>query len=376
MIESISFLIFICIIALLILKDRKNIKLEGIIIIRRTKKGKRFIEKLAKKHARFFRILSVISIVVSFPVMLFGTWFLVNNAFNIVHGVSEEGVMLVLPGPVSDVQVRPGMLIMPWWFWVIGIFAVMIPHEFSHGIMARLENIKIKSLGWLLLLFLPGAFCEPDEKQLKKSSTKTKISVYSAGSFANFIVGASAFLLSYLIIVSCFQASGLIYGGVIKDYPAYRADMTGAIKSINGIPINSADKLGDVLRDIEPNTNIRIETTSGVYNLTAAKRPDGKPGAFIGITQPYKTYYEPNPMAANFAGGLNFLMSLLTWVFILSIGIGVVNLLPIKPFDGGLILEAVVQKFSKKKSGTKIANLVSIIVGLALIFNIIGPYIV
>jgi len=114
----------------------------------------------------------------------------------------------------------------------------------------------------------------------------------------------------------------------------------------------------------------------GVYNLTAAKRPDGKPGAFIGITQPYKTYYEPNPMAANFAGGLNFLMSLLTWVFILSIGIGVVNLLPIKPFDGGLILEAVVQKFSKKKSGTKIANLVSIIVGLALIFNIIGPYIV
>jgi membrane-associated protease RseP (regulator of RpoE activity) len=38
--------------------------------------------------------------------------------------------------------------------------------------MSRVEKIRVKSAGLLLVLVLPGAFVEPDEKQLKKFSAR------------------------------------------------------------------------------------------------------------------------------------------------------------------------------------------------------------
>ena len=43
---------------------------------------------------------------------------------------------------------------------------MIIIHEFSHGILARVENVKINSIGLLLFAIIPGAFVEPDEEKL------------------------------------------------------------------------------------------------------------------------------------------------------------------------------------------------------------------
>ncbi|MFB6217413.1 MAG: site-2 protease family protein, partial [Candidatus Aenigmatarchaeota archaeon] len=37
---------------------------------------------------------------------------------------------------------------------------------------------------------------------------------------------------------------------------------------------------------------------------------------------------------------------LLNWIFILNVGIGLMNLLPLKPLDGGLMVEAVTERYS------------------------------
>ena len=58
------------------------------------------------------------------------------------------------------------------------------------------------------------------------------------------------------------------------------------------------------------------------------------------------------------------------FIFLFSFGIGLVNLLPIKPLDGGLIFEELVSGSRYKKM---IVRGVSVFMLLVLLFNIIGP---
>ncbi len=138
------------------------------------------------------------------------------------------------------------------------------------------------------------------------------------------------------------------------------------------MPINSFHDLRDALKSIKPNTEIIVETTDGIFNLTTVKRPDGN-ASFIGISGPYQTYYEPkNRSLANY---LNFIMMMLTWIFALNLGIGIVNLLPIKPLDGGLIFEAILKRFFKNGTSAAI-KIVSFFMAAVLVFNILGPLVI
>lgn len=375
MYELESFLIFIAIVAFLIYRDRKNIKIEGIVIIRRTEKGRNFIENITKRHERFWNIFMKMGVIMAIPVMVFAFLFLLNNCFQIFIGASEEGAMLILPGAVSEAQVSPGVLIMPWYFWVIGIFTVLIPHEFSHGIASRLGNIKIKSLGWLLLLFLPGAFCEPDEKRLQKASRGVKLKVYAAGSFSNLVVALFAALLSIAITTALFQPAGLMYGSIFIDQPMHKANATGSIISVNGFPVSSPEELSSVLSGISPNSTVAVETTKGIFSVNSTDRPDGKPGAYLGIGGPYEVYREPADFARPYGFALEFIRTLIGWIFILNLGIGIINLLPLKPFDGGMIFEAIAEKFLEKKAAAKAVVAVSLASAFLLLFNIFGPMI-
>ena len=65
--------------------------------------------------------------------------------------------------------------------WFALIFAMVI-HEFGHGFLSRVENIKVKSAGVLALVIPIGAFVEPDEEDIAKSSLGTKLRMYAAGS--------------------------------------------------------------------------------------------------------------------------------------------------------------------------------------------------
>ena len=63
------------------------------------------------------------------------------------------------------------------------------------------------------------------------------------------------------------------------------------------------------------------------------------------------------------------------WIFVLNLGIGMVNMLPIKPLDGGMIFEAIATKLSKH-AGRHLTNLVSIMMFSFLLFNLFGGYLV
>ena len=374
---------FIAAIALLIYGDRKNVKLEGIIFIRRTTKGRNFIDRAAARHSKFWRKLSYVGIVLAVILMIFGSVLLITQAVSVLSG-AEGGVKLLLPGPVSDPVNAPGVFVVPWWIWVIGIAVVIIPHEFMHGIMCRIDKVRIKSVGWLLLIVIPGAFVEPDEKQLAKQKKITKLRVYAAGSFANMIVALIIILVAFAAVFAM-SASGVTSpGGVafasIEGGSAYNASLNGSIVAINDVQVRKHSDLVGALSAFNSGDTVSVTTTetivvSGFFpqgviadrDDTATKTlvlgsNEGK--AFLGIS----TLGEAVEVRGNIQV-YAILSVLLFWIFIFSFGIGLVNLLPIKPLDGGLMLEELVPGRYKKQ----IVRVISVAMLLVLLFNIIGP---
>ena len=58
------------------------------------------------------------------------------------------------------------------WGW-IALFVTMVVHEFAHGILSRVEGVRVKSMGIVAVLFAPiAAFVEPDEEDLFGSKDK------------------------------------------------------------------------------------------------------------------------------------------------------------------------------------------------------------
>ena len=382
----ISFAVFIVVIAALIIIDRKKVKLQGIVLIRRTKRGRDFIDKTANRHSFFFKKWAIAGVAVAIFLLVFGTFFLLTQTYGILSGQTKEGgVRLLLPGPVSQPVNVPGIFVVPWWIWVIGVAIVMIPHEFMHGIICRLEKIRIQSVGWLLLVVIPGAFVEPDEKQLKKAKRSTKLKIYAAGSFANVMVGLFILLISFLVFTASATPAG-IYVKTIEGSPANISELKGAIIELDGKKITNINELSDMLAGKKPGDTIEVKTAQNNYVVPALRSfmPDitifsapnetktyritlaeneGK--AFLGVTYLTQTYYSQN------AEMLASILILLIWMYIFSIGIGIVNLLPIKPLDGGLIFEEIAGKFTKRS--LLAAKIVTALVLCLLVFNLVGP---
>jgi membrane-associated protease RseP (regulator of RpoE activity) len=364
--EVLLFAVFILAIALVLYRDRKRIVFAGFAFIRRTERGKKFLDSTSKAHPKFWKAFGIASIATGIPAMVFISYYIVNNVLQIALGQVAGAVSIVLP--YTTFEQRPGVLFVPWYFWVLGIATVVIPHELSHGIMCRLNRIKVDNLGWFLLLFIPGAFVEPNKRSLKRASRKAKLAVYSAGSFANLTAALLFAFLGFLMVAFAFSQLGIYPAGVIADTPAANANLSGAIVGINNVPINSLEDLQNVLTDIPPYSPAVVMTTTGNFSLVTAQHPEFN-RSYIGVAGPYQPYYVSKIPAAD--GALQFIFTLLGWLFTINLGIGLFNLLPIKPLDGGLLFEELLSRFTKRAK--PVTKAVSIVLGLMVIFAIIGP---
>lgn len=90
------------------------------------------------------------------------------------------------------------------WGW-IALFVTMVVHEFAHGILSRVEGVRVKSMGIITLFIAPiAAFVEPDEEELFGTKDKpplvskgARIRILSAGVISNFLVAALAMALFF-----------------------------------------------------------------------------------------------------------------------------------------------------------------------------------
>lgn len=415
----IGFIVFILVLSIVVYLKKDKIERQGIILMLRTKKFKQDIKKHAIKHRKFWNTYFNIGICVSFLAMFFGIWYLINNTITIASGIGIKSFAIVLPFPTSSFSFHHGLFLVPIWYWLIAIIILIFPHELSHAFALSINKLRIKSLGLILFLFIPGAFVEPDEKQLKKASKFKRLQVFCAGSFSNIVTALFFILILNVFLSVAYTPAGIYYSFptekinktdiieinnltngmielktennsylltnallkeqknkteilVFQDWPAARNNLSGTIKKIDNYWINTPKDVSFILSKHKPNDTILIETTKGIYNITLAEN-NGEP--FLGIVTSYDPILDliaPMNYRAyeiknnNFEKIGEFLLQLIVFIIAVCFGVAIVNILPIKPLDGGLVLETLTNK--------KIANFISLIIFILIIYNFVGPF--
>lgn len=339
--DSIIGLVIIFSIGIFLFLDRKNIEIHGPLLLRKTKNFNKKIERISLRFSKFFNIfgvLAIISVYVSFALFFY------FSLIELFKPPKIAPIQVVLPS-LPMLCNSSFVLCVPAYFWFIIIPIIAISHELAHAFLARISNLRIKSMGYAFLLVLPAFFVELDEKKLKKIELIKRLKIYAAGSFANFIVGILALLLLIIIANIIFLNFGGVEVEILDESSGKNTTLT--ILKINNEKVDDVTKLAIVMKSIRENKtqNVTIQTINSSFDITINES--------IKIRFIKNAYYPKNEFTqANREVFLPVLLTLrefLFWLFFLNIGIGMFNLLPIKPLDGGLFFyDLLEEKFGKK----------------------------
>lgn len=234
------------------------------------------------------------------------------------------GVAPIIPG--IDIPLAAG---------VLSLAIILTIHEFSHGVLARMAKMKIKSIGLLVLGLVPlGAFVEIDEKAVKKLGKEEQNSISAAGISANFIASIVFFLLMFtffiFIVPNLSQNKGVFIQSVFPNEPANGVLTAGMqILSWNGHHVSNTTQLAAVAVNDTPGSLVTVGTNKGNYTFTAIAI-NGSTRGYIGITSYQQVVVKPTA----YAQAMYFLYTLFALSFILNFLVGIVNLLPVPIFDG------------------------------------------
>jgi membrane-associated protease RseP (regulator of RpoE activity) len=373
---AVSAIVFIAILIVIFYRDRKNVKRESILLLRRTKRGKELLVRLGRRFPRFWKGVGFVAVGVGFAASVYFLYAIGENLAKLLTGEIKLGAGLVIPSLTQEVSIGPGYFAIPFWYWIISIAMLFVVHEGMHGIMAVREKIRIKTLGWGLLVVFLLAFVEPDEKQVAKKKPMQQLRFFAAGSFGNFLLAGLSVLIISIISVSMFTQAGVAYSGLMEGYPAERVNLSGVITGINSYDIRNITDFSAALDEIGPGETVTIYTMAGgkenrTFVLTTVQRPNAtEESGFIGIAG-VGTYLAIGAGLRPYSGLIFFIHELFFFVFLLNFAIAMVNLLPLKPFDGGRMWELVFKKIAPGHSRQLVWGL-----GLFTLFLLIGNFVV
>ena len=328
---------------------RKNVTIKGILFIYRTKAGLKAMDKIANIFPRLLKGMEPVSIIIGFISMAALFIFLIYYTFLLfIRPDTPAALAPLLPG----VRI-PGLPILPFWFFIISVFFIIIVHESAHGVFARLHNLKIKSSGLVFLGPLPGAFVEPDEKKMSKLSAKAQLGILSAGSFANIILFLVVFLISILIL-SPFTSSLLDDNQVMinkleEGFPLEKGGIEEGeiILSVNDNDVINVLSFTEFMAKTKPGDELLIKTDKRKAKVIAAEHPRGENFGYLGVVI--------GP--ANFTAFENVILwftRLFFWIWLISLGVGLFNWLPLFITDGGRMAYVLTHKiFNDKKKALR-----------------------
>lgn len=380
-ISNILMIGFLVMLSLLIFTFRKKITFHGFgkIIyfgMYKTKVGLKLMDRWAKKYPRILTRLCYLAIGIGFIGMIVVVFDLIKSGYQILTGTSTLSVGLVLP-----VEAK-GVFYVPFLYWIIAIAVILVVHEFSHGLIARLHKIKVKSSGLaflgVVIPLIPAAFVEPDEKQLRKASRFKQLSVYAAGPFANILLGFLCLGL-FLLVLNPLTASMYNYEGVqVKEFmgiesPAEISGMAAGevITKINDKEIKNTEDFLASIEGAEPGEVAEIKTKENAYSVVLEEDPAEK-DAFLGVWVETEKTMKKQGMFSYF---IVWVTDLFYWLFLLNLGVGLFNLVPIGPIDGGRMLQTVLEKVMHNKHATRVWHTVTFVVLAIILSNIIYAFV-
>ena len=391
MVEIISFLIqfkfiilfYLFVIGFLVWHRKKLDRQAKIIFLYRTKWGLAWMDKYSKKFREWVILLGYIGVGAGYVGLIVISYVLIKNLVDlIVKPAAVSGVSLVLPG----INV-PGLGILPFWYWIIAIFIIALVHEFSHGIVARAHNIEVKNTGIVFFGPILGAFVEPNEEKLRKEKDITQYSVLAAGSFSNILLAIlSVVLLSFVfspVLQTMIEPTGFSFNAYVNDsYPFAQAGITTGmvITGIDGTATTTFQEFSDELGYHKPGDTIKVQTKEKEYSIALAVSPDNERKPFLGI-QDIKNEFD---VKERYTAGvwnliyviIDWIAGLLRWLFLLSLGIGLFNLLPLPIVDGGRMAQVFLHKWKGADVGEKRYRQIGMFFLIILLLNLFFPLLV
>ncbi|MFH0986885.1 MAG: site-2 protease family protein, partial [Candidatus Micrarchaeota archaeon] len=241
---------------------------------------------------------------------------------------------------------------------IISFVILIIVHEFSHGIVALYEKLRLKALGLITIGVFPiGAFAEPDEKQLEKTTAQKRMRVYTAGSMANF---ATAFIfLIALIGVSAYTNPYL----TDHSYQKVAEVDVGSPSQLAGMAV------GMGVISYETNGRYFYFETVEKGPMTVVANSTGQIGMSLGAEiYPYNT--DSGTFWAAYYG-----TDAIRWTYLLNFLVGMFNFMPFLIFDGARVLQDIADDFFRrlglrvKNAGKKTVLACSIFITALLIIN-------
>jgi len=332
------------------------------------------MDRIANKFPRLLKFSGNIFIAIGFLGMTITLVYLFKSTYNLLFiPQAPPGLAPVLPGVAIA-----GLPKLSFWHWLIAILIVATIHEFCHGIYSRLIKVKIKSTGFAFLGPILAAFVEPDEKQLNKKKTKEQLQVLVAGPMANILMaGIVLLLLVYAfspIASKMVDIKGIEIAGIDNNLPINNTGIKAGdiIEKINGVIIDDVNKIKATIKDMHAGEIVNVQTDKGNYEVILGKNE--KEETVLGVsligyeTEVKEKYKYIHPV-------FSWIGLLLFWLFNISFGVGLFNLLPLGPVDGGRMFYAAALHFLKDKTkATRLLGFVSMFI-LLLIFINMWPFI-
>ena len=271
--------------------ERHNLSNWGPMLMWRTQGGKKVIERLSKWQ-RFWRWYAAVSKWVVSVAMFSMLGLLVWEAFLVskvpASSAPSAEMILGIPG------INP---LIPIWYGILGLIVAIVVHEFAHGILTRVGNMAVKSLGLIFLIVPMGAFVEPDEEAISKCDRKRRMSVFAVGPATNIMLALVVALLFSSVTVASAQAvyDGPVVMSTVDGAPGQVAGMGYGyqILAVDGVAISNLTDWENINAPA-PNTTVtvtyfyegktgNITVTSGVALLAVSKNlPAAKAGLEAG----------------------------------------------------------------------------------------------
>lgn len=376
-VQGILAIVFVAIFCAFVFWKRKSIVVQKIawpilyFVMYRTKKGLSMMDRLAARFPFFWRVFSFVGIIVGFLGMALISFELIAGTLKLFAPGGAPGIMPVLPFEAK------GVFFVPFSYWIISIFIIAFVHEFAHGIVARYHNIKLLSAGFaffsIFIPLIPAAFVEPDEKALAKKSRVAQLGVFAAGPFSN-IVFALIVILITSFIISPISAKVLVPDGVLITDVSVNSSAEKAgihagevITQLDDVKVTSAVNFTSFIANTKPEQNILLKTNESSYSVFLGATADGSKG-FLGVKG--KQSYIFTSVLSSF---MLSLYNLMYWLFVLSLGIGLFNLLPIGIVDGGRMFKMFTDKVFRKHSH-KVWACTSFLFLAIIVFNLIAGF--
>ena len=234
-----------------------SVRLSGPLTTIHTTRGRVLLTRLARPK-RFWRAWSNVGVGIALVVMGGSFALLVAQAAAILQNppeptqVTQPRNFLVIPG-VNDflpLSVAPEIL--------LGLLVGLVVHEGGHGLLCRVEDIDIESMGLVSLAVVPiGAFVEPSEESQRRADRGARTRMFAAGVTNNFVIAAVGFALLFGPVIGAITvAPGVPVADAFGGTPADAAgiDQGDRVTAIEGRSIATEADLEAALAATEAST--------------------------------------------------------------------------------------------------------------------------